>query len=861
MVNQIPGILRRVQPNVFTRVRTRQRVNAAAGGLRTAAIMGEGLTEEIVIDPAQGGGADGSNPDFSGTSTPDGRHFQLSNTQLIEGRTVVLKNGVPLEVLEQTITASAFDSRYDVRVETSTGRLQLQNARLVSVSGDSGDTQFYTPGPANVGTGSPSLTQASLVDSNAPAETWTLRCVSVIVDALGDPVPGEATFTLTGSVSGQVLNSNGDTIVWKSDGYVVSNEILSFAVTEGSSAFRVGDRFTIQVDSGVLQAGDSLVARYIPTEFLNDPEVFLTPADLFAKHGNPSATNTLSLGAQMAFENGAPQVVAVQCKPPVPRRTTEVLLPADDPLTADTEGASGGTDVEDTIFPLQLGALPDVDSVVKVFVISSDGSEQELLLNKESFYNSSYTSLASAYTGFVTNASLVNSYTVFNAPEVEQSGNDGYVTPTSSTTITFTSPTVTFRADRNDAGESDIGKELIFLSPDGLAGTSPATSTYVIDTVGDGYGALNVCTATLSSGPDPTVAAPVYEDVQWQLQDPADTGAYFAVTDDVASVQLTSGKGLKVTYTDTKDADFFDTNWGEAYEALELADVQFVVPLPNSTISNIFLAGKTHVEEMSNIVNAKERVLLIGAIQGLEPENLTGQSLAAVENIGVLEGIQGDDPEEVLGGNIEDLANYSVPDAFGDSFRVVYLSPDQIVRNIEGTNTNLPGFYLASALGGFLSGQTAIQEPPTFKTLVGFNILRDRVYRPITLDSLASAGVLVVQPVAGGGRMLHGLTTVQSLAPEEEEISIVGIRDQVARTLRASLRTFVGRVNTPTAIAEISAGVDKILRSLISQGLLTNVGAISVQRNPVEPRQIDIQAEINPAGPINWVFVDVTVSL
>lgn len=861
MVNQIPGILRRVQPNVFSRVRTRQRVNAAAGGLRTAAIMGEGLTEEIIVDPAQGGGADGVNPNFSGNNTPDGRHFQLSNTSLIEGRTVVLKNGIPLEVLEQTITTSAFDSRYDARVETSTGRLQLQNARLVDIGGNSSSTQYYDPGPANTGTGNPVLTQSSLVDTNAPAERWTLRCVGVIVDALGDPVTGEATFSLTGSVSGQLLDEDGNTIVWKSDGYVVSNGVLSFAITEGSTAFAVGDRFTIEVDSGVLQAGDSLVARYIPTQFLNDPEVFLTPADLFAKHGNPSATNTLSLGAQMAFENGAPQVVAVQCKPPVPRKTTEILLSANDPLTVATEGASGGSDVEDTIFPLSLGALPDTDAVVKVFVLIDDGTEEELLLNKEPFYNSSYSSQALAYSSFVTNASFVNSYTVFSAPEVEQSGNDGYVTPTSSTTIEFTSPTVTFRADRNDSGESDIGKELIFLAPDGLAGTSPGIATYTIDSVGDGYGALNVCTATLSSGPDPTVDSPFYENAQWQVQDPADTGAYLAITDDVATVQLTAGKGLKVTYTDTKDADFFDTNWGEAYEALELAEVQFVVPLPDATVSNIFLAGKVHVENMSNIVNAKERMLLIGAISGLQPQNLTGESLAAVENIGVLEGIQGDDPEEVLGGNIEDLANYSVPDAFGDSFRVVYLAPDEIVRNIEGTNTALPGYYLAAALGGFLSGQTAIQEPPTFKTLTGFNILRDKVYRPIVLDSLADAGVVVVQPVAGGGRMLHGLTTVQSLAPEEEEISIVGIRDQVARALRASLRTFVGRVNTPTAIAEISAGVDKILRSQISQGLLTNVGAISVARNPVEPRQIDISAEINPAGPINWIFIDVTVSL
>lgn len=860
MVNNIPGINTRIQPNVISRVRTRQRVNAAAGGLRTVAIIGEGETEETVISPALGGGADGVNPDYSGNNTPDGRHFQLSKTALTPKRTSVLKNGIPLVVLEGTIDSDSFDSRYDVRVEPTTGRIQLQDARLVDVGSDGSTTQYYTPRSSNIGDGAPQLTQASLVDTNAPAETWTLRVVSIVVDGSGDPVPGEATLTLTGSTSGQINDANGNPITWGSDGYVVSNGILSFAVTEGTSAFRVGDRFTIEVDSGVLEAGDELVARYIATEDLNDPEVFSTPADLFAKHGEPSLDNNLSLGAQIAFENGAPQVVALQAKPSIPRRTSEFLLTADNPLTTETEGATGGTDIEDSIFPLQLGAVPDVDTQVKLFVVDSDGSEEELLVNKFDFYDPSFTTQASAYTGFVTSGAFVSSYTVFSASEVEQEGDDGYVLALSGTEIEFSAPSATFRADRNATGESDVGKTLTFLSPDGLAGAS-SVSTYTIDTIGDGYGNLTTVTATLDSGPDPSAGDGYFQNVDWQLQDSNDTGSYLALTDDVVTTYLTAGKGLRVQYIDTDDADFFDTNWAEAYEALELADVQFVAPLPKATISNIFSAGKIHVETMSNAINAKERVLLIGAQTGLAPNNLDGTELAAVENIGVLEGIQGDDPEEVLAGNIEDLANYSVPAAYGDSFRVVFMSPDQIVRNINGSNTFLPGYYMSTALGGFLSGQTAIQEPPTFKTLAGFNILRDRVYRPTVLNSLADAGVLVVQPVAGGGRMLHGLTTVQSLAPEEEEISIVGIRDQIARVLRASLRPFVGRVNSPTVISDLTAGVDKILRSQISAGLLSGVGAISVQRNPVEPRQIDISAEINPASPINWIFIDVTVSI
>lgn len=868
MVNQIPGITRRVQPNVFTRIRTRQRVNAAAGGIRDVVIIGEGEREETLVLSASGGGADGVNPAYNGSNSPDGRHFLISKTNLIEGRSSILKNGIPLVVLEGSISTSPFDSRYGARVDALTGRVELQRAHIEDVGGDT-SVLLYKPSAANVGNGTASVSSTSLVDTNAPSETWTARVSSIVVDSLGDPVPGEAILSVTGSVSGQIFDSNGSPVLWKSDGVFVDNGILNVAFSEGSAAFHVGDKFTIKIASGVLQEGDTLEARFIAEEDLNDPELFDTPGDLFAKHGDPSVANALSLGAQMAFENGAPRVMALQARPPVPRKTSQVLIAGYDALTG-SGGATGNADVEDTIFPLSVGALPDADLAVALFLINSDGTETQLGLNKEAFYNSTYTSLAAAYSSFVTNVSLSNTYTVFQSPQVEDSGNDGYVTVLSATEIQFTSSTAAFAADRVDAGEGDIGKEIVILSPNTIAGTPPAYGRYTITEIGDGYGAVNTVKATgvISSPPAfPTLPAvgSGYSNVVWQIQDPSDLGTYVAITDDVATTQLDNTpaikSGLRALYVDIKDSQFFDTNWALAYETMETVEVQFVVPLPNATYSNIFSGGKIHVEKMSNILNAKERVLLVGSMPGLTPNNLIGRDLAAVEDIGVLEGIQGDDPEEVLGGNIEDLADYNVEAAFGDSFRVVWMHPDQIVRNLSGTNTFLPGFYMAACLGGFLAGQTQISEPPTFKTLTGFNILRNKVYRNVTLDELAEAGVLVVQPVTGGGRMLHGLTTTSSNAAEEEEISIVGIRDFVARVLRNTMRPFVGKVNSATLLAEISAGVDKVLRSLVSQGLLTGVGAISVQRNPAEPRQVDISVEVAPAGPINWIFMDITVSL
>lgn len=860
MSNSIPGLSRRIQPAVIVRQSTLQRAAAAAGGGRIPCIIGEGLVEETLVQSARGGGADGVNSDYSGSNDPDGRHFQLSAVGLITNRTRILLNGAPLSLLESVIDSDAFDSRYEARVDPETGRVELQRSHLVSVGGDVSATQYYTTSASNVGNGTPVITSTSLVDTSAPQETWTARVIAVVKNGLGDPISGEATFSVSGSVSGIIKDANGQPIRWKSDGVFVSNGILNIAFAEGDTPFNVGDRFTIQVDSGVLRKNDTLTAEYIPETNLNDPELFLDAESLFSKHGRPSEDNTLSLGAQMCFENGAPAILALQAKPPVPRRTSLVLMEPDNLLTDDTEGASGAGDIEDTIFPFPLGARPDANTTINIYVMNPDGTEEQLGLTKVDFYDVDFTTISNTYTGFVASASQSGAYTVVEVPEVEDSGNDGYVYAIDGNNIIFTSATAAFSQDRLETGEGDVGKKLYFLSPNGLAGSAPNIAIYTIVEVGDGYGDTTQVLATYVSGAN-LVGGEMFEDVDWQLVDPNEESVQFAITDDVAVNTFTAGKGLRIEYIDEDDADFFDTNWTLAYDALETANCQIVVPLPLQTISNIFQAGRVHVESMSSVENSKERILIIGAISGLEPDNLVGREDAAVENIGLLEGIQGDDPEEVLESNIEDLADYSVTAAYGTSVRVVYMAPDQIVRNINGTNTTLSGYFMAPALAGFLAGQGNVAEPPTFKVLSGFSILRDRVYKQFTLDELADAGVLVVQPVAGGGKMLHGLTTSQSGAPEDEEISIIAIRDQVSRALRNALSAYIGTVQQPTTKASITKTVIDTIDALISQGLLTGRGAISVARNPNEPRQMDVRVQVAPAAPIDWLFVDATFTI
>lgn len=839
----IPGQVGYVQPGVYSRVRSIRRAISIPGGLRVLAIIGLGAAQETVVLSAKGGGADGVNPDFSGSNAPDGRHFVLSKYPLVLKRTTLILNGIPLSGIEGVIGVEPFNSKYDYRMESVTGRIELQSAFLVDQGGE-----YALASDANIGNGSISL--VDLVDINAPSETWTIKAISVIRDAYGDPVSTKTTFSAIGSVSGQPLDAYGNPIVWMSDGALVSNGIIKFAVNEDSVPFDRGDRFTIRVSSRVLAEGDTLEATYIAEADVNDPQFFVDANSLFQKHGFPSLANTLSLGAQMAFENGAFGVMALQAKPPIPRRLSEVLLAVDNPLSSEEGGfpvvADG--DPEPFEYPITTGR-PDLDSAIHFFVTNRDsGEEEQIILNKEPFYTFTESNV---YSGFITAKNY--SYTLIEMPLVLQEGSDGY---TNASTFTAASGYFIDPQDIERQSESVVGKTIRILDTN-------ANGQLVTAIAGD-YEIVSVVTGSTTQV-TVTPAFPVsLPDLRWELIDPdsTETTPEFVFTKDLyTNSVIVRGDGLRITFIDENDASFYDSNWFEAFEQLEAVDCQIVVPLPNATVSNIQRASINHCELMSNTANQRERATLIGAMQGITSDALTGLELVAVEDIGVLEGIQGDDPEEILLSNIEDLANYDVRQNFGDTFRAVYFWPDQIIRAVNGTNEYIDGFYMAAAAGGLLAATANVAIPLTRKVLTGFTIDRSRVRRPITLNALGDHGVSVVQPVTGGGQILHCKTTTSSGDPLEEEPSVVFIRDKVARSLRDALSGFIGQPQDPTLIASVTSVVVKVLQALSAQGLIVNFRNINVARDDVDPRQFNVSCEVEPNLPLDWIFVDLNVGI
>lgn len=916
----IPGA-ENITPGVVTSVETQSTGSAVPGGVRIAAIIGEGARDEVIAGSALGGGKDGLNPTYTSANGSDGRHFILKNVPVVSNRTQLFKNGFPLIGLEAQIDTNAFSNMYDYRIDISNGHIEMQTAHLVDQGGS-----FFTSGGTNVGKGS--IQNLTLTDINAPTETWTIKCVSVQRNNMSQPIAATARFVAFGSISGNVLDANGNPVVWIANNQVATNSILRFSILETSPVLREGDFFTIKVKSGALNRNDSLTATYIAVGDLNDPTFFTKMADITTKHGHVSINNVLSLGSQIAFANGPPGVMCLQSAPSMPRRTSYELVESFD---------ADSTNVDDFVIPLTFGVVPNLESNIHVFITNpTTGVETQLLPNKFPFYSLD-TSGKPTTSDFVfddVNPPGGNSfsYSVNQQIATLNFAIDGYMNRfldsqidgyfSSATVTTFDSTYINKQVVIFDAtnaanngtfdvvgvnggtlhlqatasppfadyiNETSISFRLIdpifglpVASSDGTDGalvavgssatghfTSSAVDFSAFDPMGAGL-KLQVVSATnaenvglfditaYSSGPNQLTIAKSFvseHDLKFEAQDPDLTSDYLVLNHNV----VPDGNRLRITIVDEKDATFFDAGWETALAALETQELDIVVPLPKQTISVIFENTANHCITMSNARNRKERVAFIGTINGLTPDNLTGAKDAAVEDIGILEGIQGETVADVLAGNTEDLANYSVSNAYGDTFRVVYFFPDQIVVQVGTDNQILDGFYLAAAGAGYLSGVPNIAIPLTNKVLSGFSILRSRQFSPLTYQNLAAAGVTSLQPVAGGGSVVWGLTTTQSGFPEEQEISIVFIRDRIAKSLRQGFAGFIGQPESQNTIPTLSARALALLNSFVAQGLITDFANLNISRDLSEPRQWNISLAVQPVYPINWIYIKVGI--
>ena len=201
-----PGAL----PGSYVTEETVQNGISIPGNVRIPVIIGEGLTGETLVGSANGNGNDGFNPEYTSRTGADGRHFLLGSgaqtvAPVVPNRSQLLLNGVPLTLLEGAVTGNGFDQRFQAILDPTTGEIELQGASLVEQGVVGGNTEiYYLAASSNAGSGM--IENLQLVDLNAPTETWTITCSTVLRDQSGNPIDGYAKFVARGSVSGILLD-------------------------------------------------------------------------------------------------------------------------------------------------------------------------------------------------------------------------------------------------------------------------------------------------------------------------------------------------------------------------------------------------------------------------------------------------------------------------------------------------------------------------------------------------------------------------------------------------------------------------------------------------------------------------------
>lgn len=270
-------------------------------------------------------------------------------------------------------------------------------------------------------------------------------------------------------------------------------------------------------------------------------------------------------------------------------------------------------------------------------------------------------------------------------------------------------------------------------------------------------------------------------------------------------------------------------DWQDAFDALQGADVQWVVPL--SASAAIWTMADAHVQFMSG-VGKSERRAFVG------DDVVSGDLSSAIS----------DQQDKAIALN-------------SDRTALVFPPPLAYVNDVL---TPIPAYFLAAQIaGGFAAMNVGNTMTNKVLRLEGLDPV---LVNPYDTDTLVNAGVLCVKKSRRGYIVTKAVSTWLSNANYNRvEISTGWALDYVARTVREALETFVGRKASPITLHEAISATDSVLREL-SRPEPVGVGVIvGDAENPayrgitaeIEGDLLRVWFECSPVIPVNFVLVGI----
>lgn len=275
-----------------------------------------------------------------------------------------------------------------------------------------------------------------------------------------------------------------------------------------------------------------------------------------------------------------------------------------------------------------------------------------------------------------------------------------------------------------------------------------------------------------------------------------------------------------------------DPYWSQSYQVLENVRAYMIVPVQNGYYSQVAAFGTEHVRKMSETPYRRERILLIG------------ERDASVDL------------------PFDSLPRSAVSDYNLDE-RVLFIGADLAKTVIVGETTDATGGYLAAGVAGLWS---SFEYVPTtlYKKELARIVLKwpnENFYSEQQLRTIANDGVTLLVKNNGAATVGRFVMTLNNGNPVDTEPSIWRIRDYIAIVIRNALETnFVGKPLIADLLQDIEIEVERLLKGLISQGIITEYANIRVEVNSQEPRQTDVSFDIAPVFPLNDIRLGIRVT-
>lgn len=194
--------------------------------------------------------------------------------------------------------------------------------------------------------------------------------------------------------------------------------------------------------------------------------------------------------------------------------------------------------------------------------------------------------------------------------------------------------------------------------------------------------------------------------------------------------------------------------------------------------------------------------------------------------------------------------------------RVYMVAPEKVGAVVDGTEQELPGYYLCAALSGMV-GQLPPQQGFTNYPITGFTRVKgsNDVFSRKQMNAAAAGGTYwVIQNVAGGPLTTRHQLSTDLTSIETRELSITKVVDFMAKYMRNGLRNFIGKFNvTQPFLDTLATVVHGMLNFGIEQGVIIGGDLNNIIQSADAPDTVLIDVTLDPPYPCNYLRLTLVI--